>query len=225
MSDAAPKRRLTSLWLIIALTVTPVAASYLIYYFWPPSRSVNYGELLEPRPLPDARLALADGTPFQLSRLKGKWVLATVDSGACDAYCEKKLLYMRQLRLTQGKEMERVERAFLIMDHAAPRAEALAPYQGTWLIRAGSAVRGNSGGALTSRATCFKLAGCWTAVTARRTSSPRSHGWSCSIIRPDSARARSCKSSISLASKSTSSCIEARVNASGDTTPSLMPSI
>lgn len=136
MSDAAPKRRLTSLWLIIALTVTPVAASYLIYYFWPPSRSVNYGELLEPRPLPDARLALADGTPFQLSRLKGKWVLATVDSGACDAYCEKKLLYMRQLRLTQGKEMERVERAFLIMDHAAPRAEALAPYQGTWLIRA-----------------------------------------------------------------------------------------
>lgn len=137
MSDAAPaKRSLASLWLIIALTVVPVAASYLIFYFWPPERSTNYGELLEPQPLPHARLALADGAPFELSRLKGKWVLATVDAGGCDAYCEKKLLYMRQLRLTQGKDMERVERAWLISDNATPRAEAVAPYRGTWLIRA-----------------------------------------------------------------------------------------
>ena len=136
MSDAAPKRKLTSLWLIIALTAAPVAASYLLFYFWLPSRSVNYGELLEPQSLPDVRLALADGTPFQLSRLRGKWVLATVDSGSCDAYCDKKLLYMRQLRLTQGKEMERVERVWLISDDATLRPEALAPYQGTWLIRA-----------------------------------------------------------------------------------------
>ena len=136
MSDAAPKRKLTSLWLIIALTAAPVTASYLLFYFWPPSRSVNYGELLEPQSLPDVRLALADGTPFQLSRLRGKWVLATVDSGRCDAHCERKLLTMRQLRLTQGKDMERVERAWLISDDTTPRAGAVAQYQGTWMIRA-----------------------------------------------------------------------------------------
>ena len=103
---------------------------------WPPARSGNYGELLEPRPLSDPRLTLADGTPFQLSSLKGKWVLATVDSAECDAWCEKKLLYIRQLRLTQGKDMDRVERAWIVTDEAPPRADAVASYEGTWFIRA-----------------------------------------------------------------------------------------
>ncbi len=143
MSDAPPKRSRKVLWVMLALTVAPVATSYLIFYFWPPSRTVNYGELIEPRRLPDARLALADGTPFQLSRLRGKWVLVTVDSGACNASCEKKLYYMRQVRRAQGKEMERVERAFLINDGAAMAPDRMAPYAGTWMIRAaGTAVLG-----------------------------------------------------------------------------------
>src|SRR5262245_19900591 len=141
MPDAAPpKKSRVSLWLIIAVTAAPVAASYLLYYFWPPARTVNYGELLEPRQLPDAPLALADGSPFRLSQLKGKWVLLSVDSGRCDAGCDRKLLYMRQLRLTQGKDMERVERVWLISDAAAPRPEAIAAYEGTWPVRTGDAV-------------------------------------------------------------------------------------
>jgi len=137
MSDA-PQRSLRSLWLIVALSTAPVAGSYLLYYFWPPSRSVNYGELLEPQPLPDPRVTLADGTPFHLSQLRGKWVLAMVDAGRCDAHCEKKLLYMRQLRLTQGKDMDRVERAWVIADDAPLPTAAIAPYEGTWLVRAGT---------------------------------------------------------------------------------------
>ena len=137
MSNALPKRRRTVLWVMLAVTIAPVAASYLIYFFWPPSRTVNYGELIEPRPLPDARLALADGTPFRLSSLRGKWILVTVDSAACDAYCEKKLYYMRQVRLAQGNEMERVERVLLINDDATLVPDKLATYAGTWLIRAG----------------------------------------------------------------------------------------
>jgi len=141
MSDSPPDKggSRVSLWLIIALTVAPVAASYLLYYFWTPARTVNHGELIEPRQLPDVQLALADGSPFRLSQLRGKWVLVMVDSGRCDANCDRKLLYMRQLRLTQGKDMERVERAWLISDDVAPRAEAVAPYQGTWQVRAGGA--------------------------------------------------------------------------------------
>lgn len=121
---------------MLVLTVAPIAAAYLIYYFWPPTRTVNYGELIEPRPMPDAQFTLADGARFQLSSLRGKWVLVTVDSGACEAYCERKLYYMRQVRLAQGKEMERVERALFLSDTAATAAEKLAPYAGTWLIRA-----------------------------------------------------------------------------------------
>lgn len=137
MSDAPPKKRsLASLWLMIAVAVAPVAASYLVYYFWPPERTVNYGELIGPLPLPDTKLALVDGAPFRLSQLRGKWVLVTLDSGRCDAYCERKLVYLRQLRLTQGKHMERVERAWLITDDVAARAEAIAPHEGTWQVRA-----------------------------------------------------------------------------------------
>jgi len=140
MSDAPQnKRSLKSLWLIVALSVAPVAASYLLYYLWPPERTVNYGELIEPLPLPDPKLALADGASFRLSQLRGKWLLVSVDSGRCDALCDRKLLYIRQLRLSQGKNTERVERVWLISDDVAPRDEMASQYQGTWIVRAAGA--------------------------------------------------------------------------------------
>lgn len=144
MSDAAPraKRSTATLWLIVALAAAPVAASYLLYYFWPPARTVNYGELIEPQQLPDVPLALADGSPFRLSQLRGRWVLVSLDAGQCDALCDRKLLYMRQLRLTQGKERERVERVWLILDGIPPRAGAIEPYAGTWMVRADAALAG-----------------------------------------------------------------------------------
>jgi cytochrome oxidase Cu insertion factor (SCO1/SenC/PrrC family) len=138
MSDAPPKKRsLCTLWLLLGLTAAPVVVSYGLYFFWWPERTVNYGDLIEPRPLPDPPLALADGTPFRLSQLRGKWVLLSLDSGACDAHCERKLLYMQQLRRTQGKERDRIERAWLVTDEAAPRAGAAGGFPGTWVVRAG----------------------------------------------------------------------------------------
>lgn len=122
MSDAAPRRSRASFWLILAVSAAPVVASYLAFYFWPPAHTVNYGELIEPRPLPDAPLATPAGAMLRLADLKGRWVLVTVDGGRCDARCERKLLYMRQLRLTQGKNSGRVERLWLVNDEAAPVA-------------------------------------------------------------------------------------------------------
>lgn len=142
MSDATPAKRASraSLWLIVALTVAPVAASYLIFYLWPPERTVNYGELLEPSPLPDPPLALADGAPFRLSQLRGKWVLVSVDGGRCEARCETKLLYMRQLRLTQGKNRDRIERVWLVSDGAAPREAPALAAEGTRVAQADAAL-------------------------------------------------------------------------------------
>jgi len=139
MSDAAPaKPSRVALWLIIALTVAPVLASYLVFYVWPPEDTVNYGVLIEPRPLPDAPLAVAAGDAFRLSQLRGKWVLVSVDGGRCEAYCESKLLYMRQLRLTQGKNMDRIERLWLVSDDAPPRGAAALAAEGTRVARAGA---------------------------------------------------------------------------------------
>ncbi len=140
MSEGANRSR-RSLFLLGALCIAPVIASYVMYYAVPPARQTNYGELMATRPLPDAQLALDDGSAFRISSLKGKWVLLIADSGSCDDHCRGKLYQIRQLRLTQGKDMARIERAWLLTDDAvAPRA-AVNEYPGTWLIRAaGSAV-------------------------------------------------------------------------------------
>jgi cytochrome oxidase Cu insertion factor (SCO1/SenC/PrrC family) len=135
-TPAKTRRSFASLWLIIALCIAPVAASYLAYYFFLPQGHVNYGELVGTRPLPASRLQLEDGTAFSPADLRGKWVLLMTDGGACEAACRGKLFALRQLRLTQGREMTRIERVWLISDAAAPPPDVLADFKGTWLVRA-----------------------------------------------------------------------------------------
>lgn len=135
MPENARRSRI-ALWLVGALCAAPVVASYVAYYFLSHERHTNYGELMETRPLPAARLQLLDGAAFQLSRLSGKWILLMVDAGGCDAFCERKLFTIRQLRLAQGKDMERIERVWLISDDVAPPAAAVSGFQGTWMVRA-----------------------------------------------------------------------------------------
>jgi cytochrome oxidase Cu insertion factor (SCO1/SenC/PrrC family) len=143
MSDATPRKlsRRVILLLVAGVAVLPLAAAYGLYFFWRPSAFTNYGELLSPTSLVDVVAAQADGTRYDFARLRGKWVLLMVDSGACDAFCEGKLYRMRQVRLTQGQNMERIERAWLIDDDASPSARLIAEYPGTQQIRVkGSAV-------------------------------------------------------------------------------------
>lgn len=135
MSANAPGK-LANLGLIGVLCAAPVIASYVAYYFARIDAQTNHGELLEPRPLPEVRLQLIDGTAFQLSGLKGKWVLLMVDAGGCDDFCQYKLHALRQLRLSQGKDMARIERTWLISDEVTPSAAAVSAYHGTWLVRA-----------------------------------------------------------------------------------------
>ena len=135
MSAKAPGK-LGNLGLIGMLCAAPVIASYVAYYFARTDAHTNHGELLETQSLPEVRLQLTDGTAFQLSRLKGKWVLLMVDAGDCDDFCQYKLFTLRQLRLSQGKDMARIERAWLISDDVTPLAATVSAYQGTWLVRA-----------------------------------------------------------------------------------------
>lgn len=135
MSENKPDRR-ASLWLLGVLCIAPVVASYFAYYVMPPGSQTNYGELMDAMPLPDARLRLVDGAPFQLSQLRSKWVLLMADSARCDEACQRKLFTLRQLRLTQGKDMERIERAWLISDDAEIADRLAGDYRGTWLVRA-----------------------------------------------------------------------------------------
>ncbi|NCX13527.1 MAG: cytochrome C oxidase subunit I, partial [Betaproteobacteria bacterium] len=51
-----------------------------------------------------------------LEAYRGKWVLLTSDSPRCDEACAKRLYLIRQIRLTQGKDKERVERVLLLSE-------------------------------------------------------------------------------------------------------------
>ena len=135
MSNARYPGRIKLLFILLVIAV-PVVAAYVAFYLWRPQQgTMNYGELLPPRHLPDAALQLLDGRAFRMSDLRGKWVLLQVDSGACDQNCRQKLYYLRQVRLTQGKDRQRIERVWIINDNGTPPQELMKDYAGTWLIR------------------------------------------------------------------------------------------
>ena len=137
MSDEhrASRGRL-SLLLIAAVAAAPLIAAYTMFHFWRPTAFTNYGQLLPPTRIADVSIRQADGSDFTLDALKGKWVLLIVDSGTCDAFCRRKLYQMRQVRLTQGKDMDRIERTWLVDDEARPSGDLVAEYQGTRIVAA-----------------------------------------------------------------------------------------
>jgi len=124
------KRGRAQLALLALFFAAPFALAWLAYWLdWAPGATSNYGELITPpRPIP--------GAP--LGALRGRWVLVSFDAAGCDAYCEKKLYFMRQMRRAQGKDQDRVERLWVLTDGAAPRAELLAAIEGTRIERAGA---------------------------------------------------------------------------------------
>ena len=135
-NESAPKTNRRTLILLLVLLCAPVIASYLLYFWEVRPASINYGELLKVKPMVGTGLNQLDNTIFRIRQLRGKWVLLTVDSGKCDEQCQKKLYYMRQVRLVQNKEMNRVERVWLIDDGEAPDPKILNEYKNSWFIGA-----------------------------------------------------------------------------------------
>ncbi len=118
------------LFLLFVACAAPFALGWAAWYFgWGTGRPGNYGELITPR--------LLTGPVFE--PLRGKWLLVAFDTAACDAYCEKKLYYMRQIRSALGKDQGRVERLWVLTDAGEPRPQLLAAIEGTRMARAPSA--------------------------------------------------------------------------------------
>ncbi len=125
------------LLIVGAVCVAPFIASWALYFFWQPSGRINYGELVADVTVPKGALASpASAKPFDFAQVYGRWVFVTVDSGACDDYCQKKLWKMRQVRLTQGKYLERIERVWLLSDSQSVAATLIKEYDGMWIANA-----------------------------------------------------------------------------------------
>jgi cytochrome oxidase Cu insertion factor (SCO1/SenC/PrrC family) len=134
---AAAKRRgrlvAAAIFIVCAM---PLAAALIAYFFFPPAGRTNYGELIDARPMPGTEIALLDGRRFSLAELNGKWVMLQVDAAACEAACRAKLFNMRQARLAQGQNMDRVERVWLLLDAGRPAPELARLTEGAVIARA-----------------------------------------------------------------------------------------
>jgi hypothetical protein len=134
------KRTLAGRWklfAVLAVCAAPMVLSYLTYYVIKPSGRTNYGNILDPQlyPMPKLGGALLGGEPKELDAYSGKWIMLQVDSGTCAENCQKKLYDMRQLRLIQGKEMDRLERVWLITDDAPVDTVLIRAFDGTRMIK------------------------------------------------------------------------------------------
>ncbi|VVE11138.1 cytochrome C oxidase subunit I [Pandoraea pneumonica] len=138
--DPVQRRRARRmLVLLFVVCAAPAVAAYLMYYvFKPQGGTSSYGKLIEPqRPLP--ALVVRDdetGETLPLTALKGKWLMISADTAACDESCVSKLFYMRQIRVLQGNERTRVETIWLVTDDNAVSDKLDTAYENTRRLRA-----------------------------------------------------------------------------------------
>jgi cytochrome oxidase Cu insertion factor (SCO1/SenC/PrrC family) len=114
----------------------PVVISYALYFSEYKPKSTHYGDLIPIVKVAGTGTNQLDNTILRMKDLHGKWVLVSIDSGHCDDACQKKLYFMRQVRMVQGKEKHRIERLWLINDNIAPDTQLIKRYEGTFFLNA-----------------------------------------------------------------------------------------
>jgi len=121
----AVRRGRRQLVLLAALFFVPLAIAFWMYYGptgWRPSGDASKGDLIDPaRPLAALALTTADGGQTPPDFLRGKWSLVYVGDGLCDDRCRKALYLTRQSRIALNKDMDRVQRVFLVTGRCCDR--------------------------------------------------------------------------------------------------------
>ncbi|WP_338770798.1 cytochrome C oxidase subunit I [Massilia sp. METH4] len=126
------------LFAVLAVCASPIVASYITYYGIKPTARNNYGTLIDPRtvPMPSMATRTLAGDPVTLDSYRGKWILLKAGGSDCGQACQDQLFMMRQLRTMQGKEMDRIERVWLITDEEPLETMLLRVNDGTRMLRA-----------------------------------------------------------------------------------------
>ncbi len=102
---------------LMGLYAAPLVAAWLWFAYVNANEgagvSVN-GELIHPAvPLEPFELASATQPAWGLDDIRGKWSMVYFTDGPCDQLCETALYNMRQIRLSTGRRMERVQRVLV----------------------------------------------------------------------------------------------------------------
>lgn len=114
---AVRTRNRVSLLLIFALFAAPVVVAWALFFVFPewiPTSTSNHGTLVKPvRQLPEFHLQTLAGADLDREFLKEGWTLVYLHKGRCEKDCTEQLYKMRQVRLAQGKNIDRVQRLML----------------------------------------------------------------------------------------------------------------
>ncbi|NBW01459.1 MAG: cytochrome C oxidase subunit I [Betaproteobacteria bacterium] len=151
------RRNLWPLWGVLAVTLAPVIASYITYYGIKPEGRTNYGDFVEPQvtvislpvrpvisPKSESAFIAVQAEPrtrrplTTLGDWSGRWLMVRIGPSECAQACQQELWLMRQLRLTTGRERDRVERLWILTDDGTPEASVMAEHEGLWVIRLGT---------------------------------------------------------------------------------------
>lgn len=108
--------------LVLAVCASPVVASYFTYYVLRPQGRTNYAELIQPsRSLPaDMALKTLAGEPVPAQSLRRQWLLVTVAPASCGTACEQRLYLQHQIHKMLGREKDRLDKVWIVLDDAAP---------------------------------------------------------------------------------------------------------
>jgi hypothetical protein len=126
------------LLMVLAVCAAPMIFSYLTYYVIKPQGRTNFGTLIDPRahPIPALQATTLDAQPASLDAWKGQWIMLKVGPSACAKHCMDQLFALQQLRSMQGKDMERIERVWLVTDAAPLETTLIRQLDGMHMLRA-----------------------------------------------------------------------------------------
>ena len=103
-----------TLWFVVLAFVAPVALAYYMFYFGSFTSFTNHGELYQPV-VDITKLQLTDenGKLIDDKKLRYKWRFYFLLNGDCDTDCQKRLIEVRQLHKTFGKDAHRILKAVI----------------------------------------------------------------------------------------------------------------
>lgn len=110
------QRSRAALILVALLFVAPILAAWILHASgYRATATVNHGDLVKPpRPLGELAVrALGAEAGVPAGFPQGKWTFVYIQRGPCEATCREALYKMRQVRLAQGKNLQRVQRLLL----------------------------------------------------------------------------------------------------------------